>query len=54
METKLIFILLINQIYLSFLPIKDFFMNSIFENNKFMEYLIKWITIPAYGIAYIT
>lgn len=54
MQTKFIFILLMNQIYLSFLPIKDFFINPIFENNKFMEYLIKWITVPAYGIAFIT
>lgn len=54
MQAKLILILLINQIYLSFLPIKDFFIKPMFENNKFMEYFIKWITVPTYAIAYVT
>lgn len=54
METNLILILIVNQIYLAFLPIKDFYINSIFETNKVMEYLIKWVTIPFYAIGFIT
>ncbi len=53
MQTYLIIITLLNQILLLNLPIKQFFMNSIF-NNKFMENLIKWTAIPAYAIAFIT
>lgn len=54
MEVNLIIILIINQIYLALMPIKEFYVNSIFENNKFMEYLIKWLTIPFYATAFIT
>lgn len=52
MKANLILLPIINQIVLLLLPIKDFFINPMF-NNKFMEYLIKWTTIVAYGISFI-
>lgn len=53
MKNSLLLLPIINQIVLMLIPIKDFFINPIF-NNKFMEYFIKWITVVSYGVAYIT
>ena len=52
MEINLLLIPMINLIILSFLKIKEFFINPLF-NNGFMGYFIKWTSVASYGAAFI-